>query len=377
MSEQQGSETNEIVRPLFDYLFSEDHNILFGRAILVFVIFIGVGWLFARKGIKNKPEILRRTFTSELFYPVGVVFTVYLIEAFIRYKLRTIEKSLVFFIAIAVVIVFYSLSQIYIKRFRSNTPCNIISIIIIGLIFLSFNRDSQFPIYHFCFESLPIFLTFYIYFTGDVFQAHKKQSSEERDFWDQYTNALNETSTSLIAINTKEYSEFADPTGYRYFIEQLNTIDRIDERDKKDKGAITLVRKRFFVVKGDNYSHLKESLEIKSLSTENDLTDEQRTFKSMIKLHTIFKITTYLVPEGEIDHIIKTMNNLSAKKSKKVLNELDRLIINESNFYKPDEKNGNLFFEPNNKHTEIINEIIKTYGAADSRYIVEQIKGKV
>lgn len=369
MSEQQGSETNEIVRPLFDYLFSEDHNILFGRAILVFVIFIGVGWLFARKGIKNKPEILRRTFTSELFYPVGVVFTVYLIEAFIRYKLRTIEKSLVFFIAIAVVIVFYSLSQIFIKKLRSNTPCNIISIIIIGLIFLGFNRDSQFPIYHFCFESLPIFLTFYIYFTGDVFQAHKKQSSEERDFWDQYTNALNETSTSLIAINTKEYSEFADPTGYRYFIEQLNTIDRID---KKDKGAIALVRKRFFVVKGDNYSHLKESLEIKSLSMENDLTDEQRTFKSMIKLHAIFNITTYLVPGGKVADFIKEKKNLSVRKSKKVLNELDRLIINKNNFYKPDEKNENLFFEKNDEHKDIINAIIEKYSHND--YTVENIK---
>lgn len=366
--EHQEYEIKEAVRTILNYLFNNDSSNYIGRAILVIVLCLIVCLILFEGDVKKLPGILRRTFANDLFYPVGVLFIVFFIESFIKYKVKIIDEHWGFFAAITGVVLLYLSIQYFFKKLRNNTVYNIIFIFIIVVVFLTLHREYQFSIYHFCFETLPIFLTFYIYFTGDVYQAHKKQSSEERGFWDEYTKALEGTSTSLIAINTKKYSEFAEPTGYRYFIEQLNRIDELN------KIAKTIVRKRFFVVKGKGYSCLKESLEIRSLSKENDLTDEQRTFKSMIKLHTIFNISAYLIPEGEVETIIKELNKLSARKSKKVLNELDRLIINESNFYKPDERKGNLFFKSNDEHKEIINIIIKKYGAEDSNYTVEHIK---
>jgi hypothetical protein len=218
-------------------------------------------------------------------------------------------------------------------------------------------------VHHLLFEIIAIFFTFFIYFTREVILENKKANSIEETFWDEYKTKLANVETSIITINTEKYSEFTESIGFRYLAEQLKVFGNIENNHLK--------KQRFFIVSAKNP---KYSEEIASFSTEK-LSDKTRNFKSLYLLHSLFGIEMYLIPKEKVINIINQDCNwiyrLWNTHIKKTWKDLDRLII-DNNYYKVDDRGNSLIFDPNDKNSKIILELISEF--ATDAYNVEKLK---
>lgn len=359
-----------------EYNLDDDYNLVIGRGILILIVCL-LGILIFKGSRKAIPQVLRKTITNDFFYPVLVLFSLFLIEAITSLycnKPQIKSEHWNFFLYMVVAITGFTIIQKTVTRFINETLYIIIQILLIVFLYRAFHKDGMFHVYHFFYELLPITLTFIIYFLRDTHLEYKKENKEERKFWTDYTDTLSNVKSKIVAINTEKYSEFTDPLGFRYFNEQLNFL--VDSRSTNSTIVLkNIEKKRFFIVSSIK-DNLKDSPEIISLKTENNLNDNQRTFKSLNHLHKIFNIEMYLIPIDEVKILV--YSNLTRYPKiiyffyvKNILKNIDRLII-DNTLYKPKEKNRKLIFEKNESNKEIIEKIITKFSHND--YNVEELK---
>lgn len=359
-----------------EHNLEDDYNLVIGRAILVLILCL-LGFLILKGSKKAIPQVLKKTITNDFFYPVLVLFSLFLIESITSLYCDKTEVNSehwnFFFYMTAAILVFFFIQKT-VTRFINETVYIIIQILVIIFLYRVFHSDGMFHLHHFFYELLPITLTFVFYFLRDTRLEYRKENKEERDFWTKYIRALKSENKRMVAINTEKYREFTDPLGFRYFNEQLNSL--VESSSHGDNIILKKIdKKRFFIV-SSKLENLKDSPEIISLKTENNLNDNQRTFKALYHLHKMFNIEMYLIPKDKVRELINKESSswnrfLNWIRIKNSIKSIDRLILNDK-FYKPKENNRKLVFEENKTDERIIEKIISDFSNSD--YNVEELK---
>jgi hypothetical protein len=337
------------------------------RLIIVSVFSIGLLFIFMYylRTTSKIVHTLKKTFNNDFFYPTGFVYLIILLESYLEFIMKNSVNSIFYILSFGIFLVYlikWIINKFFNKLIINEVFFNLVAVSLTVFVIYRFPID-EFSVHHLLFEIIAIFFTFFIYFTREVILENKKANSIEETFWDEYKTKLANVETSIITINTEKYSEFTESIGFRYLAEQLKVFGNIENNHLK--------KQRFFIVSAKNP---KYSEEIASFSTEK-LSDKTRNFKSLYLLHSLFGIEMYLIPKEKVINIINQDCNwiyrLWNTHIKKTWKDLDRLII-DNNYYKVDDRGNSLIFDPNDKNSKIILELISEF--ATDAYNVEKLK---
>lgn len=230
----------------------------------------------------------------------------------------------------------------------------------------------------FIYEFSIIYLTLYIYYIYAVRVMYKQENIKELNFWGTYIEALSGTSSTIQALNVRDYNLFSTPLGTRYFFEQLKTLD---SKNSEITDGVKIIKQkvkciRIIVLKAKNRDDLMDSIEIHGLVSSHGLCAAQRNFNAIYDIHILHNIDLFIAPEKEIKEEVrdKYPGILKCIQRMKIYKDLDRLIIDSTCYY-PEEERDKLSFVEDAKMKPLVSRIINKYNSDE--YNVKKIFQKL
>src|SRR5215213_1315361 len=192
------------------------------------------------------------------------------------------------------------------------------ALILIGLLHLeAFVTNKQNISHAFRYEFLLICLIYMIVLFAKLVAKHRKHSKKETELWFTYSKVLKEAKTQVIAFNTRDFTNFFQPLGLRYFLEQIDALS-------SNPNNSNINRQRIIVI---NEKTVYEDWIVNALMNNYDLEEQAEIFYNLVLLHELCDIELYLVTKKDVLKELGGHYFWNHWMSRWKYRSLDRLII--------------------------------------------------